>query len=234
MIPLEASILKNGETWQQALRDAKNVQLRAVGEWRADFPNTVKLDLIGQYLERHQGSNMIAGMLDQQRVLLPYYSKNNIDRILSTNYKWRTHSRMFRQILERINPRLAAIETADGGPALPMRYSNAYKFIPYWFDTGEKLLWKLGRKLYGKPLWARPDAGPHGMAYPVEKWLQETLLQLRENSLLIPDKMFSSELYDENRLEALLDGAGRENETLLGRVLTVEMAFRTVSNNVQL
>jgi hypothetical protein len=233
VIPSDTSILKNSQSWQKELREGKKAQLKAVGEQKADIPNTVKLDLIGQYLERHQASNMIAGILGQQRILLPYYSKNNIERILSTNHRWRTHSRMFRQILERINPKLAAIEMADGGPALPMRFSNAYKFIPYWLDMGEKLLWRLGRRFGRKSLWSRPDAGPHGKAYPIEKWLNETLLQLRDQSMLIPNKMFTSDIYDEKRLQALMVGAKRENETLIGRIITIEMAFRSVSGNNQ-
>jgi hypothetical protein len=235
IIPSDASILQDKKRWQYIIREAKKNRLQAIGEQHPDLPNTVKLDLIGQYLERHSGGNTIAGVLGQQRVLLPYYSKDSINRILSTNYQWRMHSRIFRHILERINPKLAGIETADGGPALPMRLTNIYKFIPYWIDTGEKLLWRYGYKFLKKSIRNRRDAGPYGKAYPTGMWLQETITQLRDQELLIPNKMHSVNLYDENQLQALLDGSLRENqvdETMIGRVLTIELALRAVGGSI--
>jgi asparagine synthetase B (glutamine-hydrolysing) len=235
IIPSDASILQGKERWQHIIREAKKNRLQAIGEQHPDLLNTVKLDLIGQYLERHSGGNTIAGVLGQQRVLLPYYSKDSISQILSTNYQWRMHSRIFRHILERINPTLAGIETADGGPALPMRLANIHKFIPYWMDTGEKLLWRYGYKFLKKSIRNRRDAGPFGKAYPIGMWLQETITQLRDQELLIPNKMHSGNLYDENQLQALLDGSLRESQdgdTMIGRILTIELAMRAVGTSI--
>ena len=151
------------------------------------------------------------------------------------NYRWRTHSRLFRLILERTNPRLAEMETADGGPASPMRLANMHRFLPYGLDAGEKLLWKLGYKYLGKTLWNKRDAGPDGTAYPLAQWLQDTAVQLQEHGLLDPNKMQSAELYDSHHLQALLDGVARgvsANETLLSRIITVEIALRFVGTSI--
>src|SRR5690606_4311244 len=128
----------------------------------------------------------------------------NISRIFSVNYKWRTHAKMFRSILEQINPELAKLEIADGGPALPMRYSNFYRFIPYWLDTGEKLLWKIALKSTGKAPWRRRDAGPDGKAYPTRQWLQDSIHQLQDRSLLAIDNMVSADIFDENTLRNMV------------------------------
>jgi hypothetical protein len=229
--PLDWSVLRDGTHWKSLLREELKTQYRTIGERQPDWPNTVKLDLIGQGLERPACGTTIAAILGQQRVVLPYDFKENIARVFSVSYRWRTHSRLVRLILERTNPKLAGIETADGGPATPMRLTNMHRFVPYWLDVSEKLLWKLGYKYLGKAMWNKRDAGPAGKAYPVAQWLQETVLQLQDQALLVPDKMHSASLYDKNRLQTLVADSTAWSlayETLLSRIITLEMALRLV------
>ena len=233
VIPSDCSILGEGAHWKGALRSEIKSRLRRIGEQQSDWLNTVKLDMIGTTLERHICGTTIAAVLGQQRVILPFDFKENIIRIFSINYKWRTHGRMFRLILERINPRLAEIETADGGPALPMRFSNFYRFAPYWLDTGEKLLWRLGYKTMGKPLWRQRNAGPSGRTYPTGQWLQDTLKALGQLSLLDQGKMQSAVLYNQKWLQGLISDpqvASHAGEAVIGRVLALEMALRSFGN----
>jgi len=233
VIPSDCSILGEGAHWKGALRSEIKGRLMRIGEQKPDCLNKVKLDMIGTTLERHICGTTIAAVLGQQRVILPFDFKENITCIFSTNYKWRTHGRMFRLILERINPRLADIETADGGPASPMRFSNFYRFAPYWLDTGEKLLWRLGYKTMGKPLWRQRNAGPSGRAYPTSQWLQDTLKGLSQLSLLDQGKMHSAVLYDQKWLQGLISDpqvASQAGEAVIGRVLALEMALRSFEN----
>ena len=231
--PSKDSILKDAELWKGKLRAEIKHRFQMVGEQEPAWPNTVKLDLIGSALERHACGITIASVMGDQRVILPFDFKENISRIFSVNYKWRTHAQMFRLILERINPELAKMEIADGGPALPMRYSNFYRFIPYWLDTGEKLLWKMAFKSTGKAPWKRRDAGPDGKAYPTGQWLQDTVHHLQDEPVLTIDKMISSEIYDNS---ALLDLAGNSlmniaSEGLLGRILALELALQSTASS---
>lgn len=232
VIPSDCSILKGGAHWKGALRTEIKNRLHRIGEQQSDWLNTVKLDMIGTALEQHACGTTIAAVLGQQRVILPFDFKENISRIFSINYKWRTHGRMFRSILERINPRLAGIETADGGPALPMRFTNFYRFVPYWLDTGEKLLWKMGYKTLGKPLWRQRNAGLSGRAYPTRQWLQDTVSGLNQRSLLDQDQMLSSALYDQKWMQGLGSAqvTSLTGEALLGRFLALEMALRSIGN----
>ncbi|MHB8135342.1 MAG: asparagine synthase-related protein [Anaerolineaceae bacterium] len=233
VIPSDCSVLGEGAHWKEALRSEIKSRFLRIGEQQPDWPNTVKLDMIGTALERHICGTTIAAVLGQQRVILPFDFKENITRIFSTNYKWRTHGRMFRLILEKINPQLAKMETADGGPALPMRISNFYRFLPYWLDSGDKLLWRLGYKVKGKPLWKQRVAGQSGHAYPSSQWLQDTLTEVGQLSLLSQDQMLSAALYDQKWLKGLESSpqvASRVGEAVIGRVLALEMALRSIRN----
>lgn len=182
-------------------------------------------------MERQACGGTIAAVLGQQRVPLPFNFRENLRRAISVNYRWRKHSRLFRKLLERINPELAGIEIADGGPALPIRLSNAYRFIPYWLDTGEKLAWTVTVKYLGKPLWRKRNLGQDGRIYPYERWYQETVTQLLENEILLPEKMCSARLYQPIQLKKLLDVTqpwSSARETLLSRIIAVELAMRLV------
>ena len=231
VIPSSRLILKDADHWKQALRAEIKSRLRIVGEQQPDWLNTVKLNMIGTVLERHACGTTIAAILGQQRVILPFDFKENITRIFSINHRWCTHGRMFRLILERINPGLAEIETADGGPALPMRISNFYRFVPYWVDTTEKLLWRLGYKVMGKPLWNKRNAGPRGKGYPTGQWLQDTLVELERHLLLDQNHMLSGSFFDQRQFQDLVANPGA-GESMLGRILALEMAQRSVCNGM--
>lgn len=231
VIPANGSILSDADRWNPFVRNEILTRLRVIGEQNPDWPLFTKLDMIGTLLERHICGTTIASVLGQQRVILPFNLKENISRNFSINYRWRTHSRLFRSILERIAPDLAEIDTADGGPATRMKFSNLNRFIPYWLSSGEKLLWRFGYKMAGKPIWTRRVAGATGKAYPTEKWLQATLDELEKRSLLTPGEMLSASLYNQSQLISLLSNlevGALEKEAILGRILGLEMAMRSV------
>lgn len=233
VIPANTSILSDADRWNPLVRNEILTRLRNMGEQNSDWPVFTKLDMIGTLLERHICGTTIASVLGQQRVVLPFNMKENISRSFSINYRWRTHSRLFRSILERIAPDLAEIDTADGGPATTMKLSNLDRFIPYWLSSGEKLLWRFGYKIAGKPLWTRKVAGAIGNAYPTQKWLQESLDELESRALLKPGDMLSLGLYDQSQLISLLSNLQvgyLEKEAILGRILGLEMAIRSVNS----
>jgi hypothetical protein len=168
--------------------------------------------------------------MGQQRIITPFNLKESIACVVSVNHRWRTFSRLFRLMLERISPAMAEIEVADGGPALPMRVSNFYRFGPYWLDVSEKLIWGVARRYLGKSLWKKRDPGTDSKAYPIGRWRRETLSQLEDEELLVPANMHSAALYDEGQLRLLLTKAKSDDfrqDGLLSRIITVEMAFRS-------
>ena len=234
VIPTVSLILKDSIHWNKLMRQEIKSRLTEVGEQNPDWPITTKLDMIGTLLERHVCGTTIASVLGQQRVILPYNLKENLIKSFSINYRWKTHSRLFRSILKRISPDLADMDIADGGPATTMNLRNINRFLPYWINTGEKFLWRFGKKVLGKPLWQRRNIGPSGYAYPTEKWLQETIIELEKRALVKPNEMRSSELFDPSQFKKLVNNSqvgSQQRESLLGRILALEMAIRSQNSS---
>jgi hypothetical protein len=232
--PKTLPILKDDIYWSGLVREEMKTRLVKIGEQQDDLLNTVKLDLIGSYYEHTWSGVHISAVLGLQRAIAPFDFKESVASILSVNHKWRTHSRLFRLMLERTNPILANIETADGGPAVPIRLTNLHKFVPYWLNVSEKLAWGVTRKFLKRKLWRKRDAGPAGTAYPVTQWRRETLSQFEDEDLLTPVKMHSANLYDSDELQTFLAQAQTDSfshDSLLSRVITVEMALRSVGTS---
>jgi hypothetical protein len=232
---MDQPVLKNTDAWLRRIRDMSEAQLKAIGEQEPDWPNTVKLDLIGQFTEPALSGATISTVMGLQRVMSPFDFKNGMVCVISVNHRWRTHGRLFRLILERLNPSLAAFETADGGPAAVMRLRNLHRFLPYWMGVSEKLAWAAGRRLLGKSPWRKTDRGTQGSGYPLAQWRRDTLFQLVDPTLLTVPKMRSAALYDTGSLQTFLSEAVQDSfrhEALLSRILTVEMALRLVGASV--
>ncbi len=233
--PVDWPILKDTPGWIRSIRDELKLRLMTIGEQQPDWPNTVKLDLIGDHLERTLSGATISAVMGLQRAISPFDFKSNMACVLSVNHKWRAHSRLFRLMLELINPALTAIETADGGPASPMRLGNLHQFVPYWWGVGEKLAWKMSRRFLGTSLWRKKDPGKEGKAsYPRAQWRRDTLSQLNGQDLLVPARMHSASLYDRERLQALLAEAQTDQfryDSLLSRIITLELALRSVGTS---
>ncbi len=231
---IDCPVLRDTRDWVRTVRQELQAQLHLIGEAQADWPNTAKLDLIGTHLEgaAHAGAH-ISAVLGLQRAIAPFYFKDAITAVISSNHKWRQRNRLFRLLLERIDPKLAKIETADGGPAVPMRLTNLYRFAPYWVSEGKKLIWAMGHRFLRIRLWDK-DRGD-GSSYPMAEWLRETLSQLEMDELLAPAHMRSASLYDIAKLEAFLAEAQTDafkHEGLLSRVITIEMALRSVDTSL--
>jgi len=176
----------------------------------------------------------ISSVSGLQRVIAPFNLKEGMACVISVNHKWRTHSRLFRLMLERVSPNLANIETADGGPAAPMRLSNWHRFIPYWSGVGQKLVWGASRRVLGRSLWDKGNPGTDGLAYPQGQWRRDTVALL-EDGVLDPAHMVSASLYDAEQLRTLLSQAQADEfkfEPVLSRILTVEMALRQVNTAI--
>jgi hypothetical protein len=234
MPAVDRPVLKDTSTWIGSIREELRKQVTAIGEQHPHWPNTAKLDLIGGRVEPSLSGATISAVLGLQRAISPFDFKDNVSCILSVNPKWRTHSRLFRLILQRVSPILASIETADGGPASPMRLTNLQKFVPYWLGVGEKLIWGMGRNYLGKSLWKKINPGTEGKAYPLAQWRRDTLAEPEVQNLLTPAKMYSANLYDLEKLQALLAEAHTNSfrhEALLSCILTVEMALRSVGTS---
>ena len=146
-------------------------------------------------------------------------AKKKLDRVLVD------HRTLFQAILRF----LAGVETTSGGPALPMRATNLHKFIPYWSLVGKQLVRKASHALLGRSLLRQ--LRDEFATYPLTRWRQDTLDCLEQDDILDHAHMHSGGLYNAERLANFLKQARTEEfsqETFLSRILTVEMALRSV------
>jgi len=214
------------------VREQVTSLLRSVGDRYADRPNTVKLDCIFAYKITGLTGGHLSAVMGAQRALAPLDFKESVTGAISTHFRWRHHSRLVRLLMERVNPALAAFETTDGGPALPMRVTNLHKFTPYWSAIGKQLVRKASQAVLGRSL--LPPARDEFAGYPLARWRRETLECLEQDRVLDHAHMHSGPLYDADHLMDFVARARTPDfghETLLSRILTVEMALRSVGTS---
>lgn len=185
----------------------------------ADEPSTRQLDLCYAYkCGGHFGAYRAADdvVIDAQ---LPYYFEPVFSAAFSVHDRHRGGFRLMRQMMHRLDPAVAAIETTRGGPALPMRARTLNRYLPYYGVLMRKGLNKVTGQLGGQPpfpLQKLSSRAPQDAHVAVVEDLQRrgTLDwdRLRVRPLLSADGV--------RRLRT--GGAGT---SMLGRVLTAEMAL---------
>jgi hypothetical protein len=186
--------------------------------------NTTQLDIM-QALKQtgHYGAYRAAsdGVLVTQ---LPYYYRRVFETACSIDFRHRNYHRVMRSMVNRLNPRVAALPTTRGGPAEPLRVTNVHRYGPYVQDLVRKSITKTSDKLFGRPLLLRRGS------YSWQPEANGAVLQAMERRGVLPiSQMRSIELYRPERLEAMLAAASRPDfaeHSMLGRILTVELALR--------
>jgi hypothetical protein len=203
----------------------------------AEFPNTFKLDVIFMK-HRHtiHGGAYLSATAGIMRSLIPFCLKEPTTFAFSLNYKWKLpdHQRFARALLEKESKRLASIMTTSGGPASPMRVTNIHRFWPLWKPTVNRATRKFSRKLLGKPVTIWPEKSNYA-EYPLPTWRKAWLSFATAEGLLKPCAMHSGVLYNADELQALVSQSGTEGfryGEFLDRIITVEMALRTVGTSV--
>lgn len=231
VIPSQRPLLANESHWRRELHNNLKTHFQKIGEVVPEWPNTVKLDLIAKDFAYGASGITVSSLAGVQRVITPFDYKAASTTVMSIHHRWRTQDKIFRLILEKISATLAQTDTADGGPAAPMRWQNLPQFLPYWINVGEKLLWRVTRQVTGRTLWKQRDRGPDGTAYPVDIWRRETLAAIDDSNLLNPRQMRTANLYTQPELEKCIAESqlnSFKDEALLGRILALEIVFRKV------
>lgn len=207
-------------------------QFTAVGEHEPDALNTLKLDRLWTYRETgHVGAwtSFGAGLL---RVLPPLFSQDIVRHVISLDYRWKRDNRLVKSILEKYKPALANIEIEGRGPAIPLRATNFYRFLPSRVAQARKAARKFAQITFGKALLTNTRAE----GYSRVEWRNAILNFAGERHLLELKTMRSAKLYDASALSNFFAHARTETfheDEFLGRVLTVEMALDAVDASVE-
>jgi len=208
-----------GDPMPQVTSDLRR-RMQPIVEPYQDEPRSVQADLL--YLHKSTGhfgayASAAAGYVD---LLLPFYTRASFTAAFSTNPRYRFGHRFYRRLIERLDPALAAIGTAKGGPAAPARLGNLLAFAPYYARLAEKGLNKVVQRGLGRSFRRPPGLGESAAR------ARAAMVAQVGTSL---DTWRSLPLYDPRALHEMLIAAGRPDfpdSVLLGRVLTAELALR--------
>ncbi len=184
-----------------------------------NHPNTAKMDNIYLTLRMQRWQGRIAS--STMRIwpcLSPFLMREVMEIALSAPPNVRLRHRMTRRLIERLDPRLAALPLADGSPAMPLRPSNALRFWPLALEMGEKVLARVrGKFSNGAAKGGNPSLG--------------LLEEGGFGEMLEPARMRTAHLYKEQVLSCFLRrvrGDCFAESAQLGRVLTLELACRAL------
>jgi hypothetical protein len=223
---------------QDRSRDVRQEMLRHIQQLLspyADSPNSTQIDRLEIDRDANHGGAYLSSLTAVQRSLGPLCFKAQVNFAFSLKYQWklpRTHL-FVRSLMERENPRLASIETTTGGPAYPVRVTNAHHFWPLWRTMANRAAAIGSKKLFGKALqpWPSPAEG----GYPLPSWRKAFHDYARSEGMLSYETMCSKGLYQPNTFAALVmndDPAAHPHDEFLDRVISIEMCLRATGASI--
>jgi hypothetical protein len=217
LVPFDTSIMRVDPN--PAVEEYSRERFAAFARPYADDPNTTQLDAMYWYKSAGHFGAYRSAIEAAVRQEMPCYSKPLFEVAFSAHHRWRNGNRLHRGIIQRLDPRVAAVATTHGGPAGPFRLRELPRYTPYFR--------RLGRAAVRKLTTARPVARPWS---PIVAGGYRTAVdELREEGVLDAATMRTADLYDGQRLAALLRdsrGDGFDRWPLLGRIATLELAYR--------
>jgi hypothetical protein len=174
--PMRSAIFTTDPT--PGVRADYEERLRRWVEPYGDELNTTQLDVI--YAYKSTGTYGIEGSAERRFHIRdwPFLYRPLVVSALSANFRYRRGHRLVRRMMERLDPQAASVRTSPwGGPAQPMRFSNSYRFVPYYFDVGRRASMKIAEKLSGGVVTRRPDIDErmHRLRISFLDWAGETL-----------------------------------------------------------
>lgn len=181
---------------------------------------------IGAYLSAESGI---------LRALTPFCSKDLEVFGMSLNHYWRLkyHFGFVRNLIENNNIRLSHMKTAWGGPAMPIRFSNIFRFVDLWQHLIDHFAKKATRKLgRTKRILTAQDELTNSLSAERIGWLN----WVASEKLFEPSQMRSGALYKMPELINLWSHFATESgytKEFLDRVVTVEMAMRATGASVE-
>jgi hypothetical protein len=187
----------------------------------SDQPNTTQLDAIYAYKSTGHFGAYRSASAAHLRAEIPCYYREVFSAAFSAHHRWRNAHRLHRALIERLQPRMAAVATERGGPAEVLRPSNALRFSPYYLRLGATAV----RKVLRRPA---PATRPSDQ---VQAGYLGAVRRLRADGVLTPGSMRSGALYEPRALEAFVARSEAPDFTgwsMLGRIATVELTLREV------
>ena len=196
-------------------------RMRPVIEPYLDEPRATQADILYAHKSTGHFGAYAAAAAAHLDLVLPFYTRPSFTAAVSTHPRHRFGHRLYRRMIDRLDSEIAAMPTALGGPAQPLRLSNVLTLAPYYVRLAERGFNKVTERLLGRSSRRPPGLGSAAAAAARAAAVARVGEQIGD--------WRSRPLYDDARLAGLLADAGRPDYTasvLLGRILTVELALR--------
>ena len=196
--------------------------------------NTTQLDVI--YAYKSTGTYGIEGSAERRFHFRhwPFLYQPIVVAALSTNFRHRRGHRLIRHMMQRLDPMAASILTSPwGGPAEPIRISNAYRFLPYYYDVGKRATAKALEKA------SRGAVTRQRTGNERRRLLRAAFLQWGDATLdggLDPATMRTASLLDVGMVRELIERGRREDSAdleILDRLITLELALQVADSAVE-
>lgn len=124
--------------------------LRERAALAADEPNTTQLDLICAYKSvGHFGAYRSASEASL-RTEMPFCYRDVFSAPFSAHHRGRNWHRLQKGMIHRLSRAMASVPTTLGGPAEPLRVTNAHRFLPYLTDAARATVPKLRGRQRGR------------------------------------------------------------------------------------
>lgn len=194
--------------------------------------NTVQADMLYAYKSTGHFGAYAAAAGGHFDVLLPGYFKDVFTTAFSTSYRHRNAHRLNREVLERLDPEVASIRTAVGGPATPMRPANALRFAPYFATFARKGANKFGGLAGLSILAPSPTNRGFSAGRPASRRIAADMLTAGDGW---GGELRAARLLNRAAVDDLLRRVRADDPSAdvpLGRLLTVELALRTADVSV--
>jgi hypothetical protein len=180
-------------------------------------------------MQRWQGR--IASSTDQiWPCLSPFSFRSVLVPILETKASARMGSRVIREMIDRLQPQLAAINLEHGYPAQPLKASNVVHFLPLFTHLAQRAVGKSKRVLLNRFHKGVPVI--HGRNEPPSSVLPLSESGAELGSWLARPLLLETGLFESRRLSEALSGQGRDAigfASQWARLVTLELLLREVN-----
>lgn len=190
----------------------------------AGLPNTLQGDVLyALKMTGHSGAYQAAAgeSIDLE---VPFYLRPILLTVISVAPRNRRFHRLMREMMQRLDPAIAAMQTETGGPAEPPALGNLHRFAPYAWRRGRRFATRVRGRLprLGEPA----DETTAGHSEAAQAAFVGALL---DAGRLDPAQMRSASLFDPSRLGELFVRARKHPQSVdweaVGRIVTVELAL---------
>lgn len=192
----------------------------------AEIPNaysTEQLDTVFVWRRTVRPTAYLTSLFDLLPSVCPLLCAGVVEKAVSLDWKIRLTSRYQRQLIEKLNPRMAAVETSYGGLGTPVSIKTLKSEFKQLLNRSRKLLHAVDKAAFSGRFGSTAAIveSNHGSDLAMLVSHLRTIIQSKQ--------MLSAALYKPESLVALAEGTPHVilgNAQLLERILTVELLCR--------